>query len=74
MGNNELLKIQKYLVVQIERLNNDNLMKEQGMAEMQRSNALSKSVTTYLKTINTNMKVIQMTNDGIINNFKDLGL
>ena len=57
--NNKIIDVQEMLMRQMKRLDNNDLMKESGENEIARSNALTNSATTYLKTINTSLRIIE---------------
>lgn len=57
--NNELKKIQKMLMNQMERLDNNETMKDNTI-EIARGNALSQNAVTYIKTVNVGLRIIEM--------------
>lgn len=57
--NNKIIDVQEMLMRQMKRLDDNDLMKESGENEIARSNALTNSATTYLKTINTSLRIIE---------------
>ena len=57
--NNKIIDVQEMLMRQMKRLDANDLMKEFGENEIARSNALTNSATTYLKTINTSLRIIE---------------
>jgi hypothetical protein len=60
--NNRLIKIQEMLFNQMERLDNNDLMeKGLGKREIQRSGALSQSAASYIKSVQTQLKIMEMT-------------
>lgn len=59
-NNNELKRIQKILLNQMERLDDDNIMKEQGKREIMRSGAISQSSISFIKSIQTQLRVLEM--------------
>ena len=59
---NKLFDIQEMLLRQMERLDNDSLMSEDAAFEIARSNSLSNTATTYLKSINLQLRVIETAN------------
>ena len=61
-NNNELKSIQRILLNQMGRLDNNELMKEQGKREILRSGALSQSASSYIKSVATQIKVLELTN------------
>jgi hypothetical protein len=60
-NDNELKKIQKILLNQMGRLDNNEIMKEQGKREIMRSGALSQSASSYIKSVATQIKVLELT-------------
>lgn len=56
----ELKKIQLMLLNQMERLNDDEVMKLSAKKEVMRSGALSQSVCAYVKSINTQAKILEL--------------
>lgn len=58
--NNNLIKIQEMLMRQMERLDDNKIMKSNGRDEVFRGNALSQSATTFIKSVNVGMRVIEM--------------
>ena len=59
-NNTELKKIQKILLNQMERLDNNEIMKEQGKREIMRSGAISQSSISFIKSIQTQLRVLEM--------------
>ena len=59
---NKLIKIQDILFDEIEKLNtiNDEYVLEN---EMQKSNAISKGATAFIKSVNTSLKIKEMAVD-----------
>lgn len=57
MGNDRLLEMQEMLFQEMKRLSNDKLMKENGMYEIARSNSLSASALTIIKSINVQLRI-----------------
>lgn len=57
--NNEIITIQEYLMRQMQRLDNDETMKQNGTEEIARSNSLSNTATTYLKAVNTTLRILE---------------
>lgn len=56
--NNKLIKIQEMLYNQMQRLdNNDLINKGLGKREFERSKTLSSSASTYIKTVQTQIKI-----------------
>jgi hypothetical protein len=56
---NKIIEVQKIVLDELERLNNDVLMKETGQEEIQRGNVISKITKSYVQLINTNLKVLE---------------
>lgn len=59
-NNSELKRIQKILLNQMERLDDNDIMKENGKREIMRSGALSQSASTFVKSVQTQMKVLEL--------------
>ncbi len=57
---NNLIKMQEMLMRQMERLDNDEIMASNNKAEIARGNTLSLNATTFIKSINAGMRVIEM--------------
>lgn len=57
---NRLIKIQNILFNQMKRLDDNELM-ENSQKEIQRSGALSQSAGAYIKSVQTQLKVKEMT-------------
>lgn len=60
MKNNKIIKIQEMLLNQMERLNDDELIKSYAKRETLRSGALSQSACAYIKAINTSLKIKEL--------------
>lgn len=58
--NNNLIKMQSMLMRQMERLDDNNQMKNNGRDEIARANALSQNATTFIKTINVGLRITEM--------------
>ena len=58
--NNKIIKIQEMLLNQMERLNDDELIKSYAKRETTRSGALSQSASAYIKAVNTQLKVKEL--------------
>ena len=58
--NNNLIKMQEMLMRQMERLDDNEQMKINGRDEVARGNALSQSASTFIKSVNVGMRVIEM--------------
>lgn len=59
-NNNELQRIQKILLNQMERLDDEEIMKERSKKEIMRSGALSQSASTFVKSVQTQMRVLDL--------------
>ena len=57
---NKLQEIQGYLLNQMKRLDDNSLMKKEGSKEIQRSGALSQSACSFVKSVQTQMKVLDL--------------
>ena len=60
-NNNELQRIQKILLNQMERLDDNDIMKEKSKEEIMRSGALSQSASSFIKSVQTQIKVLDLT-------------
>lgn len=61
--NNNLIKMQEMLMREMERLDDmDNIIGIDKGEEISRANALSQSATTFIKSVNVGMRVIEMSN------------
>ena len=59
-NDNELKRIQKILLNQMERLDDNEIMKETGKREIMRSGALSQSASAYIKSVMVQTKVLEL--------------
>lgn len=60
MKNNETItEIQEMLLRELKRLDNDNYMAEKGSQEVARSNALTNSAMTYIKSVNLELRIFE---------------
>ena len=59
-NDNQLKKIQKILLNQMERLDDNEIMKEQGKREIMRSGAISQSSISFIKSVQTQLRVLEM--------------
>lgn len=59
-NNNELKRVQKILINQMDRLDDDEVMKESGKREIQRSGAISQSAVAFVKSIQTQTKILEL--------------
>lgn len=57
--NNKLYDIQEMLLRQMKKLDKDTLNNEELGNEISRSNALTNNATTYLKSVNLQLRVIE---------------
>lgn len=60
--NNQIINVQEMLMRQMKRLDDNNIMKKDGDSEIKRSNALTNNATTYIKAINTSLRIIESAN------------
>lgn len=60
--NNKLIEMQEMLMNQMKRLDDDKLMAVSGRGEVLRGNALNQNATTFLKSVNVGMRIIEMSN------------
>ena len=58
--NNSILTIQEMLMREMKRLDDNELMKKDGANEIARSNALSHQATTYLKSVNLSIRIMEV--------------
>ena len=70
-NNNELKRVQKILLNQMDRLDDEEVMKERGKREIGRSGALSQQASQYIKTIATQLKILETANKYNVN-IKDI--
>lgn len=59
-NNNELKRVQKILLNQMDRLDDEEIMKERGKREIQRSGALSQSAISYIKSVALQTKILEL--------------
>ena len=59
-NNNELKRVQKVLLNQMERLDDEEIMKERGKREIMRSGALSQSAISYIKSVALQTKILEL--------------
>ena len=59
MENNNIIKLQKMLMKEMERLDDNDRMNEDAFAEVERSKAISNTAATFLKSVATNIRVIE---------------
>ena len=59
-NNSELKRIQKILLNQMERLDDNDIMNERSKKEIMRSGALSQSASTFVKSVQTQMKILEL--------------
>ena len=57
---NDLKKYQKILLNQAERLDDNEIMNERGKREIARSGAISQSASAFIKSIQTQMRILEM--------------
>lgn len=58
--NNKLLDIQDIVFNQLKRISKDNMTIEELNYEISRSNAVSNNAITFIKTINTNIRIKEL--------------
>ena len=61
-NNTELKRVQKVLLNQMSRLDDEDIMKERGKREIQRSGALSQSAVAYIKSVALQTKILELSN------------
>lgn len=54
---NDIIKIQKYLIQRLDKLNNDKYMKDNLKEEIARSNAVTNASLAYMKIKNLEIRV-----------------
>lgn len=59
-NDNELKRVQKVLLNQMDRLDDEEIMKERGKREIMRSGAISQSASAFVKSIQTQMRILEM--------------
>lgn len=59
-NNNELQRIQRILLNQMERLDDNDIMAERSKKEIMRSGALSQSAGAFIKSVQTQIKVLDL--------------
>lgn len=59
---NDLKRYQKILLNQAERLDDNEIMNERGKREIARSGALSQNATAFVKSIQTQLKIVEVSN------------
>lgn len=57
--NNKIIEIQEMLMREMRRLDDDKTMEKDAITEIARSNALSNQATTYIKAVNTTLRVME---------------
>lgn len=60
---NNIEKIQEYLMLRLDRLNDDDYMKEHIKDEIARSNAVTNSALAYMKMENLKIRVNSLSSD-----------
>lgn len=60
---NNIEKIQEYLMLRLDRLNDDEYMKENIKDEIARSNAVTNSALAYMKMENLKIRVNSLSSD-----------
>lgn len=61
-NDNELKRVQKILLNQMNRLDDENTMNHNGKREMQRSGAISQNASAYIKSVLTQIKILELSN------------
>ena len=60
-NSNKMQEIQTYLLNQMGRLDDNKIMKSnEGKKEIQRSGALSQSATAFVKSVQTQMRILEL--------------
>lgn len=59
-NDNEFKEIQKTLLNQMARLDNNKEMKENGKFEIQRSGAISQNASSFVKSVQTQIKILEL--------------
>ena len=59
---NELKRVQAIVLNQMERLNDDEMMKTYNKREVARSGALSQQASNYIKSVQTQIRVLELSN------------
>jgi hypothetical protein len=57
---NKIIDIQEIVYRQLKRLDDDKIMEEKGAEEIARSNVISNNAQTFIKSVNTNLKIMEM--------------
>lgn len=60
MQSDNILTIQEMLMKEMKRLDDDKLIEKNAKNEIARSNALSQSAMTFIKTINVKLRVMEV--------------
>ena len=61
-NDNELKRVQKILLNQMNRLDDQEVMNHNGKREMQRSSAISQNASAYIKSVLTQIKILELSN------------
>lgn len=59
---NDLKRVQRILLNQMERLDDKEIMAERGNKEIKVSGALSQSACSYIKSVQTQIKILDLSN------------
>lgn len=57
---NKIIDIQEVVYRQLMRLDDNKIMEEKGAEEIARSNVISNNAQTFIKSVNTQMKIMEM--------------
>ena len=57
---NELKRIQRILINQMSRLDDEEIMKERGKREIARSGALSQQASSFIKSVQVQMRILEL--------------
>lgn len=57
---NKIIDIQEVVYRQLLRLDDNKLMEEKGAEEIARSNVISNNAQTFIKSVNTSIKIMEM--------------
>lgn len=57
---NKIIDIQEIVFRQLQRLDNNEIMSAMGAEEIARSNVISNNAQTFIKSVNTNIKIMEM--------------
>jgi len=60
MKNSKIISIQEMLMREMERLDDNEYMKNAGKEEVLRSNALTNNATAYIKSVNLSLRIMEV--------------